>query len=680
MLKVLEQLSLLTEPWYPIKETNMNFLERKMFANGGPSTPIGPLGPNQIYDTVSGKFYNLDEGFVDNLFLKGRNLYPILKDNTLIKGSNVAAALEKFRDQDEPFDLSKRSFGYLQPRDVGTGLIDAGIATGRFFEPYVKKGIAGIGEFVGSDYFKAADDDVGVGLLGFKRDEMDSIFPTDEERSRAALERITGKNEPLSFSGGFDSMMGGANKASEFFGFDPIFQPKINNLEEEVNQLVGPPRADVDVVDEATITQIPTSTIEDINISPKFTPRFESETLSLEGGPFDMETRRLAYQKEMIGRDEFGDLLPEGRLEKDDEIANLLEEIKPIEQKVDVDKTEADTLADNEAKFGGLSQDEFRATIDDAATPKLLEIERPITDTTIVEEETLRKQNDPVSRKLDQPGFFGSDRFLNFIRNVGGELVRTGQFGEGLASGAAKASEERAARELMADKEERDYRMKLRLAKAEADLEARNKLAEGMKPSDIKTFTEFEDDIAGSLSQFDESERIVSDINQILNEDIKAPGAFGARGFITQISDKFRNLAGYGEEDWNKLAPAVRTQVILDVTAQRSVRQILGESGKTISNLDRDIVARIFGTVGVFTSPAELSKLLTNSRDNIVESMRKDQSLIISRANAIGLGGYNSPALMANESLINRILGFSFDNIQNYKLSDDAAGYIEATL
>jgi hypothetical protein len=178
----------------------MNFLERKMFANGGPSTPSGPLGPNQIYDTVSGKIYNLDEGFVDNLFLKGRNLYPILKDNTLIKGSNVAAALEKFRDQDEPFDLSKRSFGYLQPRDVGTGLIDAGIATGKFFEPYVKKGIAGIGEFVGSDYLKTADDDVGVGLLGFKRDEMNSIFPTDEERSRAALERITGEKTNLYLS------------------------------------------------------------------------------------------------------------------------------------------------------------------------------------------------------------------------------------------------------------------------------------------------------------------------------------------------------------------------------------------------------------------------------------------------------------------------------------------------
>ena len=656
----------------------MNFLNRRMFANGGgASTPSGPLGANQIYDTVSGKVYNLDDNFVNDLFLKGRNLYPILKDDTLLKGSNVAAALEKFRDQDEPFDLSKRSFGYLEPRDVGTGLIDAGIATGRFFEPYVKKGIAGIGEFVGSDYLKAADDDVSLGILGFKRDEMDSIFPTDQERSRAALERIAGEKNfsaanmnPNVRSGTnmfFDALRSGDEKMSDYFGTDRIFEDRpeqqIQDFQSEIDGFVGPTRPGADVADTATVTPITTS-----------------ETLSIEGGPGSLEARRLDYEEDMIGRDEFGDLLPEGRLEKDDEIATLLDEIKPIEQKVDVDKTEADTLADNEAKFGGLSQDEFRATIDDAAIPKLPEIERPITDINIEEQEERRKQNDPVSRKLDQPGFFGSDRFLNFIRNVGGELVRTGQFGEGLASGAAKASEERAARELMADKEERDYRMKLRLAKAEADLEARNKLAEGMKPSDIKTFTGFEDDIAGSLSQFDESERIVSDINQILNEDIKETGAFGAQGFVRQISDKFRNLAGYGETEWNKLDPAVRTQVILDVTAQRSVRQILGESGKTISNLDRDIVARIFGKVGVFTSPAELSKLLTNSRDNIVESMRKDQSLVISRANAIGLGGYNSPALMANESLINRILGFSFDNIQNYKLGDDAAGYIEATL
>jgi hypothetical protein len=455
-------------------------------------------------------------------------------------------------------------------------------------------------------------------------------------------------------------------------GLQPLPEQQIQDFQSEINGFVGPTRPGVDVVDTATVTEVSGPS------GP--TPITTSETLSIEGGPGSLEARRLAYEKEMIGRDEFGNLLPEGRLEQDDEIATLLDEIKPIEQKVDVDKTEADTLAENAAKFGGLSQDEFRATIDDAAIPKLPEIEMPIVGASIEEQEELRKQNDPISRKLDQPGFFGSDRFLNFIRNVGGELTRTGQMGAGLAAGASKAAEERAARELMADKEERDYRMKLRLAKAEADLEARNKASEGIDPSDLKTFTGFEDDIRKALSQFDESERIVSDINQILNVDIKEPGAFGARGFLSKISDKLRNAAGYGETEWEKLDPAVKTQTILDVTAQRSVRQILGESGKTISNLDRDIVARIFGNVNIWTSPAELSKLLTNSRDNIVESMRNDQSTVISRANALGQGRYNSPATMANESLINRILGFSFDDIENYKLGENSAGYIETTL
>jgi hypothetical protein len=649
----------------------MNFLNRKMFANGGgASTPSGPLGPNQIYDTVSGKIYNLDEGFVSDLFLKGRNLYPILKDNTLIKGSNVAAALEKFRDQDEPFDLSKRSFGYFKPRDVGTGLIDAGISIGQFFEPYVKKGIAGIGEFVGSDYLKTADDDVSTGIFGFKRDEMDSIFPTDQERSRAALERITGQrniNPNVNLSQGFQDafppkVKGAANIISQIIGRDPIF-----DIDKDLDELNKP-----NVVDTATVTEV--------SGPSGLTPITTSETLSIEGGPGSLEARRLAYEKEMIGRDEFGNLLPEGRLEQDDEISTLLDEIKPIEQKVDVDKTEADTLADNEAKFSGLSEDEFKSTLDEMALPKLPEIERPVTDTAVVEQEELRKQNDPISRKLDQPGFFGSDRFLNFIRNVGGELTRTGQMGAGLAGGASKAAEERAARELMADKEERDYRMKLRLAKAEADLEARNKLAEGYDKGKIATYVEFEDEVATAIKNFDEDERILSDINQILNEEVDKEGAFGVQGFFGKINDKFKNALGYGETEWKNLPAEVKTAKILEITAQRSVRNILGESGKTISNLDREIVARIFGNVDIWTSPAELKKILGNSRDNIIEGLRSGQTQIISRANALNEVGYPSASLQANKSLIDRIMNFEFDNIYNYQLGENSAGYIETTL
>ena len=44
------------------------------------------------------------------------------------------------------------------------------------------------------------------------------------------------------------------------------------------------------------------------------------------------------------------------------------------------------------------------------------------------------------------------------------------------------------------------------------------------------------------------------------------------------------------------------------------MEKISKESGKTISNLDRDIVAKIFGSVNVFTTPAELRKKLENTK------------------------------------------------------------------
>jgi len=509
--------------------------------------------------------------------------------------------------------------------------------------------------------------------------------PTDQERSRAMIGLLNqSKNlqdkarnissNPNVRSGTnmfFDALRSGDEKVSDYFGTDRIFEDRpvqqIQDFQSEIDGFVGPTRPGADVADTAVVTEVSGST-----------PITSSETLSIEGGPGSLESRRLAYEQEMIGRNEFGDLLPEGRLEQDDEIATLLDEIKPIEQKVDVDKTEADTLADNEAKFGGLSQDEFRATIDDAAIPKLPEIERPITDTTIVEEEERRKQNDPVSRKLDQPGFFGSDRFLNFIRNVGGELTRTGQMGAGLAGGASKAAEERAARELMADKEERDFASKMRLVKAEAALDAAN--AGPYDKDKIKTYVEFEGNLTGALKDFDEDERIVSDLNQILNEDINEPGAFGVGGFISKISEDLRAAAGYGETDWNKLTPAKRTEIVLKTVTQRSVRDVLGESGKTISNLDRELVADIFGSVNVFTSQAELRKKLTDSRAQIIESMRTQQDTITSNATALQEAGYPSRVLQNNISLLQRILGFNFDNIENYRLGDSSAGYIEATL
>jgi len=659
----------------------MNFLNRKMFSNGGgASTPSGPLGPNQIYDTVSGKIYNLDKDFVSDLFLKGRNLYPILKDDTLIKGSNVASALEKFRDQDEPFDLSKRSFGYLQPRDVGTGLIDAGIATGRFFEPYVKKGIAGIGEFVGSDYLKTADDDVRTGIFGFKRDEMDSIFPTDQERSRAALERITGErniNPDRTFTAA--SMSPNVNLSQ---GFQDAFPPKVKGAANIISQILGrDPIFDIDKdLDELNQPNIvDTATVTEVSGPSGPTPITTSETLSIEGGPGSLEARRLAYEKEMIGRDEFGNLLPEGRLEQDDEIATLLDEIKPIEQKVDVDKTEADTLAENAAKFGGLSQEEFRATIDDAAIPKLPEIEMPIVGASIEEQEELRKQNDPISRKLDQPGFFGSDRFLNFIRNVGGELTRTGQMGAGLAGGASKAAEERAARELMADQEEKKFRDAVRLERVKANLEAIEN--QGFTPTESAKIADEEKELATNIQQFEKSRNTLSNLNKVINI-LDEGGATGLKGFFGEATDRVEAaiIADTGKS-FEELSPRTRANSLLKVLRQANVRDILGESGKTISNLDRQIVEEVFGDIKIGTPVSVSLKKLEDSRKNIINGMMATQNALIANKGFFDRIRYNSPSLNINQSILDLIGSFTFENAESYTAPNTSdASYIETTL
>ena len=655
----------------------MNFLNRRMFANGGGASTIGDY---QIRDKLTGEILiDLSEqpNFINQV---GFNPYKILNDDTLEKGPAVLSILQQFQKRDAP------QIGPFQAQeDLGTNLVDLGFSALRGTEPFIRGGSRLIGETFGIQPLKEFggkqefDPSVGLGGIDLFKPTYDSYVPTDQERSRAMIGLLNqSKNlqdkarnissNPNVRSGTnmfFDALRAGDEKVSDYFGTDRIFEDRpdqqIQDFQSEIDGFVGPTRPRADVVDTATVTPITTS-----------------ETLSLEGGPFDMETRKLEYQQEMIGRDEFGNLLPEGRLEQDDEIANLLEEIKPIEQKVDVDKTEADTLADNEAKFGGLSQDEFKSTLDEIALPKLPEIERPVTDTTVAEQEELRKQNDPISRKLDQPGFFGSDRFLNFIRNVGGELARTGQMGAGLSLGAAKAAEERAARELMADKEERDFASKMRLVRAEAALDAAN--AGPYDKDKIKTYVEFEGNLTGALKDFDEDERIVSDLNQILNEDINDPNAFGVRGFITKISEDLRAAAGLGEDDWNKLSAAKRTDIILKVVTQRSVRDILGESGKTISNLDRELVADIFGSVNVFTTPAELKKKLQDSRAQIIESMRTQQDTITSNATALQEAGYPSRVLQNNISLLQRILQFNFDDIENYRLGDNSSGYIETTL
>jgi hypothetical protein len=440
---------------------------------------------------------------------------------------------------------------------------------------------------------------------------------------------------------------------------------EIQDFEEEIEELVKPDVVDTAVVEEVTEQaprELPTGTVEIRNISPD---DYEGSNIAL-----------LKQEMEIIGRDEEGNPLPETRLLQDPEIQDLLDEIKPIEVKVDVDKTEADSLLDVEEKFDGLPDSEVQELLD--PIKPILSIPEAAAET---EEEQDEGQPPPtrdvITRKLEQPGFFGSDRFLDFIRNVGGELTRTGQFGTGLSLGASKAAEERAARELMAEQEERDFASKLRLARAEAALEGGG----FMDPSDAQKVVDQENLIADDIQSFEKSRNSLSNLNQVI-AILDAGDATGVKGFFGEATDMIEAAINKNEgKPFEELKGRTKANALLKVLRQANVREILGESGKTISNLDRQIVEDVFGDIKLGTPLAVSLKKLKDSRKNILNGMRSTQNRLINSKSFFDNIGYTSNTLRINEPIIDLIKAFTFANAESYIAPDTSdAGIIDTTL
>ena len=617
-------------------------MNRKMFQAGGGANALGPY---DILDTKTGQITTVRPDFINT---PGFNPYKILSDSSLEKGPAVQAILQQFKERDAP-QIGPFQMG----EDIGTNIADLGFGVARATEPYIRgvsravgeiTGIQGLKNFGGKQKFSPS---IGLGGIDLFKPTYESYVPSDEDRARGMLGLVKERDGSIldPITGAINDLTSAKTDGSSFDFRDEDMRSKVSGFDAYVPSEFDP-------------------------YTDPITPMLDE----LQQERIDLENR---FAEEDIQRPADIDV---------DEITSLLNDIET--PGFDLNKTEADSLLETTNKFEGLSPDELKFELDKTKFPgmdsldeqktqveKQVKVIKALESKGIDPDTYFNTARNPVSKKLNEPGFFGSNRFLDFIRNVGAGLTETGQLGSGLGLGASKAAEERAARDIA--KDEREYEMEKLLAieDKKAEIARIEKLNTPMEASDLVKYVKFEDEIATALKNFDEDERILSDINQVLNEDVNDPTAFGAKGFLGKINDKFRNALGYGETEWENLSAEVRTGLILDITAQRSVRNILGESGKTISNLDREIVARIFGNVNIWTSPAELKKILGQSRSNIIEGMRSTQNQIVSRANAFKQVGYKSPVLDLNESLIDRILDFKFDNIEAYKRGDSVSGY-----
>ena len=405
---------------------------------------------------------------------------------------------------------------------------------------------------------------------------------------------------------------------------------------EELASILKPPVQDfekeIEAINTTPVTSMETSDINQSGIT--------GEGVSFTGDAQDLDARRRAYEQNLIGNDEFGNPiddrppLPEMPPSVRNEIDKQLQQITPIESLVDVDLTEGESRLQDLLKFD--SSD------------------------VVIEDPTKFNTAPPPVVPKETTGIFGSDRFLDFIRNVGGELVRTGQIGEGLASGAAKAGEERAARDLLAAEEEREFDKAKKLLLFEAGLTDES---EFMDYKEAQSVGDAEESLIASLTNFQKSEKTLGDLDDVF-VDLEDPNAYGATGWLQESMDKIIALSGQSSGQWKNLSSRSRINATLEVLTQSSVREVLGESGKTISNLDRQIVAEIFGNLTIFTDPSIIKDKLTRTRDTVLRSMESDKGKITKDISYFARTGTSSPLATQKEDLINRILGIDLTGLK----------------
>jgi len=605
----------------------MNFLNRRMFQAGGSTNPYFYINAEGNKEFLSADGLKNDLQTIDSTTLKA-----------LIQNPDVTyspATQELFRqvvaERKAPIssiDPSMFEFGAMLPdffslkqgagelgRFIGGGLgtfAETGINLGRYLAQGLSERTPGQPEFKPIDYFPSE-------IYPFYPETVSGQSPFGERMiNYDALLRQGYTNEQL----------------------DKVLGRSVLDFSEDIAELEKEP-----VVTEGTEEDV----VEQAPSIP--TPITGGETLG-RSSDIDIARRQIEFEKSMIGRDEFGELLPDDRPDFTSQLPSP-ERTSPVDLPPAVENEIQNALDELE----GMTVPELVPETKPSVTFEKPKIDLQNVDTEITIDDLNRERASQLPPK-ETSGVFGSDRFLDFIRNVGGELARTGQLGEGLASGAAKAAEERAARDLLQEEEARKFEDAKKLLQIEAGLTGDEELS----VSDLDKITSKEDELSTNLRNFQKSENTLSNLNYVI-QTLDQGGATGLKGFFGEATDiveaAIKSDTGKSFEELN---PRTRANALLKVLRQANVREILGESGKTISNLDRQIVEDVFGDIKIGTPVSVSLKKLEDSRSRIINGMEESKNKITSAKTFFDRVQFNSAVYNSNLNLINRINNFDFNN------------------
>lgn len=337
-------------------------------------------------------------------------------------------------------------------------------------------------------------------------------------------------------------------------------------------------------------------------------------------------------------------------------------------------KKEKDVVEDKDKIVGTLDGEEItKADYENLTTDEILRVENlPTTTTEDADPDKINFFDPNVMDKLDadipdvsdigqaereeqervqmnEGSFFSDPKFVNFIRNLGLGLSGADDVASGLVAGTALGSQERDLREQEALKADR-----------EAELERIKAGAEGtLKPSDLVSLNKMTTEMSTNIKDFEGSRASIGIMNdaialfeEAMSKGVKVTGLQGKISRFTDQGKAFFNIDG-------EVSDSTKIQNYIDQVKQRSIRDILNESGRTISNLDREIVDKVFGEINLTDNPQEILKKLRRARRSLIDSNADKQRAIRTNYGIISDKAYGATGIRTiapYQAMVNQIL------------------------
>ena len=232
---------------------------------------------------------------------------------------------------------------------------------------------------------------------------------------------------------------------------------------------------------------------------------------------------------------------------------------------------------------------------------------------------------------------FNNPDFISYVANLSKGIAKTGEVGSGLALGSALAAEERSLKDLEKEKLDQEVLLKS-LEGGQLELKDRKTIL------DVQTgMSESVRDYNNAVAAQELAQSVIDFANK--NENL---ATFGAK-IGASVEDIKAAIGANRVTNVDQLSDTKRAQIALDILANRNIKEILGESGRTISNIDRDIANRIIGNLSMrkIQSVAELKNRLGDNIKSIIQKRNEAQRNI--RSSVQFLAPYN-PNILGQDS------------------------------